>query len=167
MYHLCSKSVLAPISRSPPQIWSKLGSLKLDTVLFKISTASGDVVRLYGSMRCEVTLQKTISMPHYVAYLNINLMGLDWIDELKLIHFPVGARHLLSNLRIRRISWENATIVCMLSKSLILLFLLSCWKQILQGFSSNLTFPGPLKMRQNLQWQMHIRRDAMLFYSRR
>ncbi|VUZ42609.1 unnamed protein product [Hymenolepis diminuta] len=88
MYHLCTRSVLAPILRSPPHVWSKLGSLKLNTVLFKISTASGDVVLLYESMLCEVTLQKTISMWHYVVYLNINLMGKDWIDEPNLILFP-------------------------------------------------------------------------------
>ncbi|KAM3175956.1 hypothetical protein ACTXT7_007474 [Hymenolepis weldensis] len=43
----------------------------------------------YGSMRCEATfLEKAISKVSYVADRNINLVGLDWIDELNYIQFP-------------------------------------------------------------------------------
>ncbi|KAM3183558.1 hypothetical protein ACTXT7_010090 [Hymenolepis weldensis] len=40
-------------------------------------------------MRYEATfLEKTIFKECYVTDRNINLMGLDWIDELNLIQFP-------------------------------------------------------------------------------
>ncbi|KAM3180435.1 hypothetical protein ACTXT7_016285 [Hymenolepis weldensis] len=57
-----SKSTLAPISNS---------------------------VRLNISMRCQAKfLEKTIFMKCYVTDRNINLVGLEWIDELNPIHFP-------------------------------------------------------------------------------
>ncbi|KAM3174083.1 hypothetical protein ACTXT7_011248 [Hymenolepis weldensis] len=45
-----------------------------------------NAVQLYVSMRYEATfLEKTIFKECYVTDRNINLMGLDWIDELNLI----------------------------------------------------------------------------------
>ncbi|KAM3170942.1 hypothetical protein ACTXT7_017603, partial [Hymenolepis weldensis] len=47
-----------------------------------------NTLRLYASMRYEATFpEKTIFKECYVTDRNINLMGLDWIDELNLIHF--------------------------------------------------------------------------------
>ncbi|VDL19207.1 unnamed protein product [Hymenolepis diminuta] len=40
-------------------------------------------------MGCEATfLEKTILKECYVTDRNINLMDLDWMDELNLLHFP-------------------------------------------------------------------------------
>ncbi|KAM3186821.1 hypothetical protein ACTXT7_003544 [Hymenolepis weldensis] len=58
-------------------------------------------------MQCQATfLEKTIFKKCYVTARNINLMGLDWIDELNLIQFPDENEtcQTLSNLRMRRIS---------------------------------------------------------------
>ncbi|KAM3172578.1 hypothetical protein ACTXT7_014238 [Hymenolepis weldensis] len=62
MYNLSSRSTLALISNA---------------------------VRLYVSLRCQVIfLEKTIFKKCYATDRNVNLMGLDWIDELNLIQFP-------------------------------------------------------------------------------
>lgn len=54
-----------------------------------VSKASGDAVRLYGSMWCEAPFEEeTISEVCYVRDRNSNLAGLDWIDELNLMEFP-------------------------------------------------------------------------------
>ncbi|KAM3179262.1 hypothetical protein ACTXT7_000935 [Hymenolepis weldensis] len=60
--HLCSRSTLALVSNA---------------------------VQLYVSMRYEATfLEKTIFKECGVTDRNINLVGLDWIDEFNLIQFP-------------------------------------------------------------------------------
>ncbi|KAM3188018.1 hypothetical protein ACTXT7_001160 [Hymenolepis weldensis] len=49
-----------------------------------------NAVQLYVSMRYEATsLKKTIFKDCYVIDRNINLMGLDWMDEFNLVQFPV------------------------------------------------------------------------------
>ncbi|KAM3188340.1 hypothetical protein ACTXT7_000461 [Hymenolepis weldensis] len=53
------------------------------------NTPISNAVQLYVSMRYETTfLEKTIFKECYVTDQDINLMGLDWIDELNLIQSP-------------------------------------------------------------------------------
>ncbi|KAM3178382.1 hypothetical protein ACTXT7_002667 [Hymenolepis weldensis] len=54
----------------------------------QVSITSGGAMRLYVSMRCEATfLGKTISKECYIADRNINLVSLNWIDELNPTQF--------------------------------------------------------------------------------
>ncbi|VDL58388.1 unnamed protein product [Hymenolepis diminuta] len=39
-------------------------------------------------MRCETTFLEKVFKEYYVTGRNINLMSLDWIDELNFIQFP-------------------------------------------------------------------------------
>ncbi|VDL64453.1 unnamed protein product [Hymenolepis diminuta] len=60
------------------------GSPKLDTVPFKVSSASGDAMQLSGAMKCEATFRgKTAAILCYVADHNINLLRLDWIGHIQ------------------------------------------------------------------------------------
>ncbi|VDL61715.1 unnamed protein product [Hymenolepis diminuta] len=61
--------------------------------LCSISTLApmSNVVQLYVSMRYEATfLEKTIFKKRYVTDRNINLIDIDWVDELNLILFSFG-----------------------------------------------------------------------------
>ncbi|VDL60794.1 unnamed protein product [Hymenolepis diminuta] len=70
---MIEESTLAPISPSSPQV----------------TDAYGDDVQLYGSMRYEAKfLEKMIIKGCYVTDRNINLVSLDWIDDLNPIQFP-------------------------------------------------------------------------------
>ncbi|VDL37930.1 unnamed protein product [Hymenolepis diminuta] len=62
-------------------------SIKSDEA--ELWSALANTVQIYASMRCEATsLEKGIFKECYVRDRNMNLMGLDWIDELNLIPFP-------------------------------------------------------------------------------
>ncbi|VDL64136.1 unnamed protein product [Hymenolepis diminuta] len=68
------------------EVWKTLGSSKLDTVPFKVSSASGDAVQLSGVMKCGTTFKgKTTVTVCYVADRDINLLGLDWIDMFNVL----------------------------------------------------------------------------------
>lgn len=91
-------------------------------------------MRLYAS-------NKTISKEYYVTDQNINLIGLDWIDELNFIPFTDKNKTYLT-LTLEPMNAENLIRGCNQClhavKSLILLFLLSCRNQVLPGLRSNL-----------------------------
>ncbi|VDL62512.1 unnamed protein product [Hymenolepis diminuta] len=53
---------------------------------FRVSSASGDVVQLSRTMKCEATFKEKIAaIVCYVADRDINLLGLDWIDMFNVL----------------------------------------------------------------------------------
>ena len=85
---LDTASDITIISRST---WNKIGQPKLEYTDHTAITACGGELQLSHRLVCPVTFNETtISGMCYVTERNLDLLGLDWIDDLGLADFPIS-----------------------------------------------------------------------------
>jgi hypothetical protein len=72
--------------------WELLGKPVLSPTNHQAHSASGNTLKLTGELNCVVSF-KDISTPaicYLTDFSNLNLLGLDWIDKLNLMHVPLS-----------------------------------------------------------------------------
>ncbi|CAH8294819.1 unnamed protein product, partial [Schistosoma turkestanicum] len=71
--------------------WTKLGNPSLQHTTQKPRTACGNYLRLLGQLECKVAFRdSSFTGVCYITPADLNLLGLDWFDQLKLADVPLN-----------------------------------------------------------------------------
>ncbi len=81
--------------------WTKIGKPDLLKTKHVAQSASGNDIRLTGELNCSVSFRdKQFTGTCYVTDADLNLIGLDWIEELDLFTIPLKSVFNTFSLKI-------------------------------------------------------------------
>ncbi|KAK6058544.1 retroviral aspartyl protease [Cooperia oncophora] len=86
------------------KIWKKMGSPALEKTNIVVKNASGDTMKIYGKLKCKITMKGvTTEGDAYVTPHN-SLLGLEWIraNENLMYHIEMMAAEVKANCNPRR-----------------------------------------------------------------
>ncbi|KAK6054650.1 retroviral aspartyl protease [Cooperia oncophora] len=86
------------------KIWKKMGSPALEKTNIVVKNASGDSMKIYGKLKCKITMKGvTTEGDAYVTPYN-SLLGLEWIraNENLMYHIEMMAAEVKANCNPRR-----------------------------------------------------------------
>ncbi|VDL81062.1 unnamed protein product [Schistocephalus solidus] len=89
---VCPQLDTAPdITLISERLWQSLGSPTKQQTSQSATSTCGGLVRLMGQLQCCVSFGGTIiNAICYVTKSNLNLLGLDWIEQLGLFDMPLS-----------------------------------------------------------------------------
>ena len=82
-------------------LWMELGQPPIIKTERSATSASGGTVKLTGQLHCGVSFHnKTIATSCYVSKTELNLLGLDWLEQLELNDLPINVicNHIASSI---------------------------------------------------------------------
>nr|VZI26827.1 unnamed protein product [Spirometra erinaceieuropaei] len=84
------------------RLWQSLDSPTMQPTSQSATSACGGLVQLFGQLQCCVSFRGTsITVIYYITKSDLNLLGLDWIEQLDLADMPL--RVVCSQVQIRAV----------------------------------------------------------------